>query len=194
MVSGPTATDGERRNMSNEKQENNENSGGGQLRQGLLSSRWFRVLGASALLVGFAAGGFGIASATTNSGSSSTAGATSTGSGWGHQTGHLPGHHTPPAAAGTVESVGTNSSGVDFFTVKAHDGTTVTVDVTSSTTYKDQKVTSPSFANVTTGEMVSVEGTTTSGTVTATSVLIGFGGGMGRNHGHGGGFAPGSIS
>ena len=66
-------------------------------------------------------------------------------------------------------------SGVNFFTVKGHDGTTVTVDVTSSTTYKDQGVTSPSFANVTTGEMVSVEGTTASGIVTATSVFIGFG-------------------
>jgi hypothetical protein len=75
--------------------------------------------------------------------------------------------------------------------VKGHDGTIVTVDVTSSTTYKDQGVTSPSFANVTTGEMVSVEGTTTSGVVTATSVFIGFGFGMGHNHGHGGGFAPG---
>ena len=177
--------------MSNEKQENDENPGGGQLRHSLLSSRWFRVLGASALLVGFAAGGFGIASATTNSGSPSTAGATRTGSGWGHQTGQLRGHHTPPAAAGTVESVGTNSSGINFFTVKGHDGTIVTVDVTSSTTYKDQGVTSPSFANVTTGEMVSVEGTTTSGVVTATSVFIGFGFGMGHNHGHGGGFAPG---
>jgi hypothetical protein len=175
MGSAPTATNGERKNMSNEKQENDENPGGGQLRHSLLSSRWFRVLGASALLVGFAAGGFGIASATTNSGSPSTAGATRTGSGWGHQTGQLRGHHTPPAAAGTVESVGTNSSGINFFTVKGHDGTIVTVDVTSSTTYKDQGVTSPSFANVTTGEMVSVEGTTTSGVVTATSVFIGFG-------------------
>lgn len=56
--------------------------------------------------------------------------------------------------------------------------TTVIVDVTSSTTYKDHKVTSASFAKVTTGEMVSVEGTTTSGVVTATNVTIGFGGGM----------------
>ncbi len=179
--------------MDNEKQENNENSGGGQLRQSLLSSRWFRLLGASALLVGFAAGGFGIASATTNSGGSSTGGAAKTGPGWGHQTGHRPGQHTPPAAFGTVESVGTDSSGVNFFTVKAKDGTTVTVDVTSSTTYKDPKVTSPSFADVSTGEMVMVQGTMASGVVTATSVSIGFGKAMGggRNHGHGGGFVPG---
>ena len=92
------------------------------------------------------------------------------------------GHGTPPAAAGTVESVGTGT-----FTLQGRDGTTVTVDVTSSTTYKDQKATSPSFANVTVGEMVSVQGTTASGVVTATSVTIGFGGGM---WGHGRGPGP----
>ena len=59
--------------------------------------------------------------------------------------------------------------------------------MTSSTTYKDQKATSPSFANVTVGEMVSVQGTTASGVVTATSVTIGFGGGM---WGHGRGPGP----
>jgi hypothetical protein len=84
-------------------------------------------------------------------------------------------HGTPPAAAGTVESVGTNT-----FTLKGRNGTTVTVDVSSSTTYRDGKVTSPGFANVTVGEMVTVEGTTASGVVTATSVSIGFGGRAGR--------------
>ena len=178
--------------MSNEELENDEKGSSGQLCPSLPSSRWFRVLGASALLVGFAAGGFGIASATTSSRGTSTAGATRSGSGWGNRTGQVRGRHTPPAAAGTVESVTAGSvSGTGTFTVKGHDGTTVTVDVTSSTTYRDQKVTSPSFTNVTTGEMVSVEGTTASGVVTATSVLIGFGGGMGHNHGRRGGFAPG---
>jgi hypothetical protein len=179
--------------MSNEEQENCENPGGGQLRRSLLSSRWFRVLGASALLVGFAAGGFGIASATTSSGGTSTAGAARSVSGWGHQTGQLRGRHSPPAAAGKVESVTAGSvSGTGTFTVKGRDGKTVTVEVSSSTTYKDPGVTSPSFANVTTGEMVSVEGTTaSSGVVTATSVFIGFGGGMGHDHGHRGGFATG---
>ena len=70
---------------------------------------------------------------------------------------------------------------------QAANGTTVTVDVSSSTTYKDQKVTSPSFATVTSGEMVSLEGTTTAGTVTATSVFIGSDGGM---YGHDDGLAP----
>ena len=99
----------------------------------------------------------------------------------GHRGGHPgPGgmsasHGTPPAAAGTVESVGTGS-----FTLKNREGTTVIVDVTSSTTYRDQKVTSPTFVNITAGEMVSVEGTTTSGVVTASSINLGFGGFGGR--------------
>ena len=84
-------------------------------------------------------------------------------------------HGTRPATVGTVESVGTNT-----FTLKGRNGTTVTVDVSSSTTYRDGKVASPTFAKVTKGEMVSVEGTTAAGVVTATSVQIGFGGGMGR--------------
>lgn len=70
--------------------------------------------------------------------------------------------------------------GSNTFTLKGRSGTTVTVDVSSSTTYKDGKVGSPTFANVTVGEMVSVEGTTAAGVVTATSVEIGFGGRMGR--------------
>ena len=51
--------------------------------------------------------------------------------------------------------------------------TTVTVDVTSSTTYSDPSVTSATPANVTGGEQISVVGTTSSGTVTATKALIG---------------------
>ncbi len=49
----------------------------------------------------------------------------------------------------------------------------MTVDVSSSTTYHDPAVSSPSFANVTAGAHVAVFGTETSGTVTATSVAIG---------------------
>jgi len=123
---------------------------------------------ALAVVLGTGAGTVGVAqAATTTSGHSSTTAA------WPTK------HGTPPAAAGTVESVGTNT-----FTLKGRNGTTVTVDVSSSTTYRDGKVTSPRFTNVTKGEMVSVEGTTTSGVVTASSVSIGlgrFGGGrMGR--------------
>jgi hypothetical protein len=74
-----------------------------------------------------------------------------------------------------VESVGTNT-----FTLKEHKGTVVTVDVSSTTTYRDGKVASPSFTNVSVGEMVSVQGTTASGVVTATAVLIGAGHLIGR--------------
>jgi hypothetical protein len=77
-------------------------------------------------------------------------------------------HGTPPAAAGTVESVGANT-----FTLKGRNGTAVTVDVSSSTTYRDGKVAAPSFSNVTKGEIVNVEGTATPGVVAATSVFIG---------------------
>jgi len=123
---------------------------------------------ALAVVLGTGAGTVGVAqAATTTSGHSSTTAA------WPTK------HGTPPAAAGTVESVGTNT-----FTLKGRNGTTVTVDVSSSTTYRDGKVTSPRFTNVTKGEMVSVEGTTTSGVVTASSVSIGLGrfgcGRMGR--------------
>ena len=114
---------------------------------------------------------------------------------------------TPPAAFGTVASVGT-----DTFTLTAHDGTKVTVDVTSSTTYADPSVTSASFADVKVGDHVAVFGTDTSNTVAATKVAIGgpggpggpgggrgFGGGPGASGGsHGpdgaGGWAPPSSS
>ncbi len=75
---------------------------------------------------------------------------------------------TPPAAVGTVKSVGSGT-----FTLTTPDGTTVTVDVGSSTTYLDPGVTSPSLGNVTVGAHVAVFGTDTSNTVTATKVAIG---------------------
>jgi hypothetical protein len=77
-----------------------------------------------------------------------------------------------------VTSVGPSS-----FTIKTKDGTAVTVDVTSSTTYRDRGVSSPTLANVTVGETVAAFGTETSNTVSATSVAIGGPGGPG---GHGG--------
>jgi hypothetical protein len=69
---------------------------------------------------------------------------------------------------GTVKSVGSGT-----FTLTEHDGTVVTVNVGSSTTYLDRGVTSPTIANVTVGEHVAVVGTDASNTVTATKVLIG---------------------
>ncbi len=99
---------------------------------------------------------------------------------------------TPPAAAGKVATVSTTPG--DSFTLTERSGAVVTVDVGPTTTYKDGRVAAPSFANVKVGEMVSVQGTTASGTVTATSVLVGFGGGMGRNDGWGGPPPPASTS
>jgi hypothetical protein len=69
---------------------------------------------------------------------------------------------------GTVKSVGAGT-----FALTTQHGTTVTVNVGSSTTYLDHDVTSPSIANVTVGAHVAVFGTDTSDTVTATKVAIG---------------------
>jgi len=69
----------------------------------------------------------------------------------------------------------------------------------ASNAYRDPKVTSPGFGNISKGEMVSVQGTTPSDVVSATSVSIGFGFGGDMGHGHGGfghghgGFAPASA-
>ena len=84
------------------------------------------------------------------------------GKGWGGPGG------SPPAAMGTVASVGDGT-----FTLTTKDKTTVTVTVSSSTTYRDPGVTSPTLANVTVGEHVAVFGTDTANVVTATSVAIG---------------------
>jgi hypothetical protein len=73
-----------------------------------------------------------------------------------------------PAAVGTVTSVGDGT-----FTLTAQDGTAVTVNVSTTTTYLDAGVTSPTVANVTVGEHVAVFGTDTSNVVTATSVAVG---------------------
>jgi len=81
-----------------------------------------------------------------------------------------------PAVVGTVATVGTDS-----FTVTTQGGSTVTVDVTAATTYRDPGVTSPSFADVKVGETVVAFGTETAGTVAATSIGIGTPGGLGRS-------------
>jgi preprotein translocase subunit YajC len=75
---------------------------------------------------------------------------------------------TPPAAVGTVASVGTNT-----FVVTSPDGTKVTVDVGSSTSYMEFGKTSASIADVTVGAHVAVFGTNANNTVTATTVGIG---------------------
>ena len=85
---------------------------------------------------------------------------------------HGGGRGTRPSVFGTVATVGANT-----FSITTHEGSSVVVEVTSATTYRDRDVTSPSFANVKPGEMVAVFGTETSGTVAATSVGIGTPGG-----------------
>jgi hypothetical protein len=101
------------------------------------------------------------------------------GGNFGHRFGgwHGPSASAGPASFGTVVSVGSKS-----FTLKTFSGKTVTVEVSSSTTYREFQVASPSFAAVKANERVAVLGTATSGVVTAKSVLIGATGG---NFGHG---------
>ena len=97
---------------------------------------------------------------------------------------------TAPTVAGTVTAVDVAS---DSFTLKSEDGTTTTVDVTSTTTYEDRTVTSASLSDVAVGDMVAVVGTTASGVVTATDVRIGTpptGAGFGGPGGPGGPGAP----
>jgi Domain of unknown function (DUF5666) len=78
---------------------------------------------------------------------------------------NLPGN-AKPAVVGTVKSVGDDS-----FTVLTRSGT-VTVDVSSSTTYLNGS-SSAGYASVTSGRQVAVAGTASDGVVTATKVLIG---------------------
>jgi preprotein translocase subunit YajC len=146
--------------------------------------RGVRVTTAAAVALGLALGGGAVAGAATGSSTSTT-----------NPPGHsgFPGGHagfggTPPAAFGTVKTVGSGS-----FTVASHDGTTVTVDVSSSTTYTDPSVTSPTFSTIKVGDHVAVFGTDTSDTVTATKVAIGGPDGPGGPGGPDGPGGPGRM-
>jgi hypothetical protein len=146
-----------------------EDQGGrGSLRNKGRSRKGLRVATAAGIALGLTVVGAGAAGAATNG----------TGSPHAHHTG-MPGSNGSngrgrPAVTGTVATVGTNS-----FTVTTRSGSTLTVDITDATTYRDHGVTSPSFANVKVGETVVVFGTETSGTVAATSVGIGTSAGPG---------------
>jgi hypothetical protein len=128
--------------------------------------RGVRVTTAAAVALGLAIAG-GVAGAATSSGSSGTP-SSSTGTALAATGGGAAMCGAPPVAVGTVKSVGD-----DTFTLTTASGSTVTVDVGSSTTYTDPGVSSATFANVTVGEHVAVIGTESSNTVTATKVLIG---------------------
>jgi preprotein translocase subunit YajC len=141
--------------------------------------RGVRVTSAAVMALGLSLAGGAAAGATTASTGSSTPSSTASGS----PAGRPPMGGSPPAAFGTVKSVGD-----DTFTLAEQDGTVVTVNVGSTTSYLDPGVTSPSLASVTVGEHVAVFGTDTSDVVAATSVAIGTppAGGKGGPGGQGG--------
>jgi hypothetical protein len=127
--------------------------------------RGVRVTTAGAVALGLAIGGGAVASGSL-AGATTTPTASASGSA-SHP--DMPSNGgTPPAAMGTVKSLGSGT-----FTITTRNGTTVTVNVSSTTTYLDQGVTSPTIANVTVAEHVAVFGTDASNTVTATKVAIG---------------------
>jgi hypothetical protein len=178
--------------------------------------RWsrlpLRVGVVTAVVLGAAAGGYGVATAAT--GPSHVA--PSMGGGFGHG----PFGGTPPAAAGTVTegaslttATACLSGDTQSFVVKTRSGTSDTVTVTSSTTYSDPGVSTPTFVKVCVGDNVAITGTLAA----ATKVLIfpagggfgigpfgrdplggfaGFGMGSGpwRGHSTRGGFGPGSTA
>ena len=98
----------------------------------------------------------------------------------------------PATAAGTVKEKGTSS-----LTLTIRDGSTVTVKVTSSTTYQVDGVTTPTLADIKVGDVVMASGTKNAdGSLSATAVRahaagdfggpgMGGGDGFGRG-GHGG--------
>jgi endonuclease YncB( thermonuclease family) len=139
--------------------------------------RGVRVTSAAAIALGLALAGGAVAGATTSSTPSTSSGPSAAD----HRP---PMGGSPPAAVGTVASVGAGT-----FTLTTQDNTTVTVNVGTTTTYRDAGVTAPTLANVTVGEHVAVFGTDTANVVTGTSVAIGDppGGGPG---GHGPGGSP----
>ena len=140
-----------------------------------------KVTAAAVMALGLAIGGGVVAGASTSTPPPAGASGSST-----HSSPRFGG--SPPAAMGTVKSVGT-----DTFTLTTTRGTVVTVDVGSTTTYHDPGVTSPTLADVKVGDHVAVFGTDTSNTVTATSVGIGDfpAGGRGGPGGPGGKGGPG---
>ena len=119
---------------------------------------------AAAIALGLAVGGWGVAGATSSSNAKAPSDSPGSSSAPGSRP---PGGGSPPAAVGTVASVGDST-----FTLTTKAGT-VTVDVSSTTTYADRDVTSPTITDVTVGEHVAVFGTSSSGIITATSVAIG---------------------
>jgi preprotein translocase subunit YajC len=141
--------------------------------------RGVRVTSAAVIALGLSLAGGTVAGAASASPGTSSPSSTASGS----PTGRPPMGGSPPAAFGTVKSVGDGT-----FTVTELDGTVVTVNVGSTTAYLDPGVTSPSLADVTVGAHVAVFGTDTSDVIAATRVAIGMppAGGKGGPGGPGG--------
>ena len=154
-----------------------------------------RAAAASAIVAGLGASAYGIDSVLASGSPSAAASSRPASAARSASTSPTPHFHGgfghgfgegPPAAAGTVVSVGAKS-----FTVKTMSGTALTVDVSSKTTYHDFGLASASLASVKVNERVAVFGTTSAGTVTATSVAIGMTGGREGDSGQGGSWNPG---
>ena len=75
-----------------------------------------------------------------------------------------------PAAAGTVQVAPTN--GATTFTIQTRDGSTVTIDVSSATTYLQRGVSDASLTSVAANDLVAVFGTVSGSTVSASQVVI----------------------
>jgi hypothetical protein len=122
-----------------------------------------QVTSAAAVALGLALAGGSVAGATTSANRSPSKAAGSA-----PPVGRPPGGGSPPVAVGTVETVGTGT-----FAVLTAGGKKVTVEVSSTTTYRDRGVSNPSFADVTVGQHVAVFGSDSSNRVMATTVAIG---------------------
>ena len=97
-------------------------------------------------------------------------------------------------AGGTFGTVASIDAAKDTFVVKEASGTSVTVKVTKSTKFTDRAASTAGFSDVKSGVRVAVQGKTSSGTETATSVFIlGAGGGFGGGPGGPGGFGGGTF-
>jgi Domain of unknown function (DUF5666) len=155
-------------------------------RVGRFNGSMKRVVVAAGLALGLAAGGYGIASAATSPGPSSSSTGPA-GARWSSADRSGPGggfFGRGPGTLGTVQSVSGNS-----FVVEMPGGSTVTVDVSGTTTYHEPGASSASLSDVKTGVHVGVTGSKSGNTVTATSVTILPNGFSGPGHGGpGGGF------
>ncbi len=126
-----------------------------------------RAATATAVLSGALGGG--VAYAATSSGPSAKAGALTTGATLRSLRFGAPGN-VAPAVIGTVSAVNAASN---TFSVKNAAGSIYTVNVSSSTTYRERGDATASLSSVSLGDHVAVIGTTSGTTVTATAVMLG---------------------